>query len=40
MNGIRRFGSFQTMEKVGPVAYRIVLPDYVGDVHDMFHISS
>ncbi|KAF5479149.1 hypothetical protein F2P56_005645 [Juglans regia] len=28
------------MEKVGPVAYRIALSEYFGEIHDVFHVSS
>ncbi|XP_041025306.1 uncharacterized protein LOC121265685 [Juglans microcarpa x Juglans regia] len=28
------------MEKVGPVAYRIALPEHFGRIHDVFHVSS
>ncbi|XP_035542971.1 uncharacterized protein LOC118346066 [Juglans regia] len=51
MKGVKRFGKkgklspryvgpFQTLEKVGPVAYRIVLPKYFGKIHDIFHVLS
>ena len=51
MKGVKRFGKkgklspryvgpFQIVEKVGLVAYRVALPDYFGDVHDVFHVSS
>ncbi|XP_035540235.1 uncharacterized protein LOC118344217 [Juglans regia] len=51
MKGVKRFGKkgklspryvgpFQILEKVGPVAYRIALPEYFGEIHDVFHVSS
>ncbi|KAF5458860.1 hypothetical protein F2P56_022859 [Juglans regia] len=51
MKGVKRFGKkgklspryvgpFQIIEKVGLVAYRVALPDYFRDVHDVFHVSS
>ena len=51
MRGVKRFGKkrkldpryvgpFQILERVGSVAYRVALPDYFGDVHDVFHVSS
>ncbi|XP_040996162.1 uncharacterized protein LOC121242353 [Juglans microcarpa x Juglans regia] len=51
MKGVKRFGKkgklspryvgpFQILEKVGPVAYHIALPEYFGEIHDVFHVSS
>ncbi|XP_041003903.1 uncharacterized protein LOC121249256 [Juglans microcarpa x Juglans regia] len=51
MKGVKRFGKkwklspryvglFQILKKVGPVAYRIALPEYFGEIHDVFHVSS
>ncbi|GKD98327.1 putative reverse transcriptase domain-containing protein [Tanacetum coccineum] len=31
---------FEIIEKVGPVAYRLDLPDELNGVHDMFHVSN
>ncbi|XP_041017941.1 uncharacterized protein LOC121260164 [Juglans microcarpa x Juglans regia] len=28
------------LEKVGPVAYHIALPEYFGEIHDVFHVPS
>ncbi|XP_041020451.1 uncharacterized protein LOC121262095 [Juglans microcarpa x Juglans regia] len=36
----RYVGPFQILEKIGTVAYRIALPDYFGEFHDVFHVSS
>ncbi|GJR24635.1 reverse transcriptase domain-containing protein [Tanacetum coccineum] len=36
----RFVGPFKIIEKVGPVAYRLDLPDQLNDVHDMFHVSN
>nr|GEX60115.1 retrotransposon protein, putative, Ty3-gypsy subclass [Tanacetum cinerariifolium] len=35
----RFVGSFEIFEKVGPVAYRIRLPEELNGVHDTFHVS-
>ena len=51
MRGVKRFGKkrkldpryvgpFQILEKVGSVTYRVALPEYFGDIHDVFHVSS
>ncbi|XP_040996189.1 uncharacterized protein LOC121242384 [Juglans microcarpa x Juglans regia] len=32
--------SFDIMENVGLVAFKVALPDYFGEVHDVFHVSS
>ncbi|XP_057517998.1 uncharacterized protein LOC130798919 [Amaranthus tricolor] len=50
MRGVMRFGKrgklspkfiepYEVTEKVEKVAYRLVLPNELGKVHDMFHIS-
>ncbi|KAK1439957.1 hypothetical protein QVD17_05782 [Tagetes erecta] len=36
----RYVGPFRIIERVGPVAYRLELPDELGNVHDTFHISN
>jgi hypothetical protein len=50
MRGMKRFrvkgklspryiGSFKILERKGEVAYQLELPDYLKDVHDIFHVS-
>ncbi|XP_057969414.1 uncharacterized protein LOC131158563 [Malania oleifera] len=50
MKGVMRFGkkgklspqyigSFEILERIGPLAYRMALPPTLTKVHDMFHIS-
>ncbi|GJX80549.1 putative reverse transcriptase domain-containing protein [Tanacetum coccineum] len=36
----RFFGPFKIVEKVGPVAYRLDLPEELNGVHDTFHMSN
>ncbi|GKA43754.1 hypothetical protein Tco_0736478, partial [Tanacetum coccineum] len=36
----RFVGSFEIVEKVGPVAYRLDLPEELSGVHDMFYVSN
>ncbi|GJV55631.1 hypothetical protein Tco_1456636 [Tanacetum coccineum] len=36
----RFVGPFKIIEKVGPVAYRLDLPEELNGVHDMFHVSN
>nr|GEU57499.1 hypothetical protein [Tanacetum cinerariifolium] len=36
----RFVGPFKIIEKVGPVAYRLDLPDELNGVHDTFHVSN
>nr|GEV55269.1 hypothetical protein [Tanacetum cinerariifolium] len=36
----RFVGPFEIVKKVGPVAYRLDLPEELNGVHDMFHVSS
>ncbi|GKE48001.1 hypothetical protein Tco_1479259 [Tanacetum coccineum] len=36
----RFVGPFEIVEKVGPVAYRLDLPEELNDVHDTFHASN
>ena len=35
----RYIGTFEIVERVGPVAYRLDLPDEFSRVHNVFHIS-
>ncbi|KAA0054468.1 pol protein [Cucumis melo var. makuwa] len=35
----RFVGSFEILERIGPVAYRLVLPPTFSAVHDVFHVS-
>ncbi|XP_057981139.1 uncharacterized protein LOC131166566 [Malania oleifera] len=50
MKGVMRFkrkgklspqyiGSFEILERIGPIAYRVVLPPTLSRVHDVFHMS-
>ncbi|XP_052111589.1 uncharacterized protein LOC127742948 [Arachis duranensis] len=32
-------GPFEILKRIGPVAYRIALPPYLSNLHDMFHVS-
>nr|GEW63153.1 protein FAR-RED impaired response 1-like isoform X1 [Tanacetum cinerariifolium] len=36
----RFVGPFEIIEKVGPMAYRLDLPEELNGVHDMFHVSN
>ncbi|GKA97237.1 hypothetical protein Tco_0825131, partial [Tanacetum coccineum] len=36
----RFVGPFEIIEKVGPVAYRLDLPEELNGVHDKFHVSN
>ncbi|GKG30514.1 hypothetical protein Tco_0423002, partial [Tanacetum coccineum] len=36
----RFVGPFKIIEKVGPVAYRLDLPEELNGVHDMFYVSN
>ncbi|GKC17646.1 hypothetical protein Tco_1014428 [Tanacetum coccineum] len=36
----RFIGPFEIIEKVGPVAYRLDLPEELDSVHDTFHVSN
>ncbi|KAI0530880.1 hypothetical protein KFK09_000428 [Dendrobium nobile] len=51
MKGVKRFGKsrklspsyvghFEISERVGSVAYRLILPSHMSGVHNVFHISS
>ena len=35
----RYMGPFETLERVGIVAYRLALPPSLSCVHEMFHVS-
>ncbi|GJR39668.1 hypothetical protein Tco_1215352 [Tanacetum coccineum] len=36
----RYVGPFEILERVGPVAYRLRLPEELSGVHDTFHVSN
>ncbi|GKA90270.1 hypothetical protein Tco_0812140 [Tanacetum coccineum] len=36
----RFVGTFEIIEKIGPVAYRLDLPEELNGVHDTFHVSN
>ncbi|GJS75902.1 putative reverse transcriptase domain-containing protein [Tanacetum coccineum] len=36
----RYVGPFEILERIGPVAYRLRLPDDLSGVHDTFHVSN
>ncbi|GJY20824.1 hypothetical protein Tco_0393390, partial [Tanacetum coccineum] len=36
----RYLGSFEILERIGPVAYRLRLPEELSRVHDTFHVSN
>ncbi|GKA92514.1 hypothetical protein Tco_0814439, partial [Tanacetum coccineum] len=36
----RYVGPFEILERIGPVAYRLRLPDELSSVHDTFHVSN
>ena len=51
MKGVHRFGlkgklspryigPFEVIERIGPVAYRLRLPESMSQVHDVFHVST
>ncbi|XP_057962159.1 uncharacterized protein LOC131153730 [Malania oleifera] len=35
----RYIGSFEILERIGPVSYRVALPPALSRVHDVFHVS-
>jgi hypothetical protein len=37
---LRYVGSFEILERVGPVAYRLALPPALSKIHDVFHVSA
>ncbi|GKE09903.1 hypothetical protein Tco_1413454, partial [Tanacetum coccineum] len=36
----RFLGPFEILERIGPVAYRLRLPEELSSVHDTFHVSN
>ncbi|GKF34773.1 hypothetical protein Tco_0107973, partial [Tanacetum coccineum] len=36
----RNVGPFKILERIGPVAYRLMLPKELSEVHDTFHVSN
>nr|GEZ52005.1 hypothetical protein [Tanacetum cinerariifolium] len=38
--GLRFVGPFEILERIGPVAYRLRLPEELSSVHDTFHVSN
>ncbi|XP_050938643.1 uncharacterized protein LOC127148600 [Cucumis melo] len=36
---LRFVGSFEILERIDPIAYRLALPPYFSAVHDVFHVS-
>ncbi|GKF06341.1 hypothetical protein Tco_0037009 [Tanacetum coccineum] len=36
----RYVGPFEILERIGPVAYRLRLPEELSGVHDTFHLSN
>ncbi|GJW23773.1 hypothetical protein Tco_0034395 [Tanacetum coccineum] len=37
---LRYVGPFKILERIGPVAYRLRLPEELSSVHDTFHVSN
>ena len=35
----RYIGSYEVLERVGPVAYRLALPSELAQIHDVFHVN-
>lgn len=35
----RYIGSYETVERVGPMAYHLALPPYLDKIHNLFHVS-
>ena len=36
----RYVGPFEVVERIGPVAYRLRLPESLAQVHEVFHVST
>jgi hypothetical protein len=36
----RYIGPFRITERIGPVAYRLELPEKLSGIHDVFHVSA
>ena len=36
---LRYIGPYEIVEKVGPLAYKLVLPPKLAKIHDVFHVS-
>lgn len=36
----RFVGTFEILERIGPVAYHLRLPDKIQGIHDIFHVSN
>ncbi|GKB70426.1 putative reverse transcriptase domain-containing protein [Tanacetum coccineum] len=36
----RYVGPFEILERIGPIAYRLILPEELSSVHDTFHVSN
>nr|GEW09416.1 putative reverse transcriptase domain-containing protein [Tanacetum cinerariifolium] len=37
---LRYVGAFEILERIGPVAYRLRLPEELSSMHDTFHVSN
>ena len=37
---LRYIGPFKILERIGPVAYRLKLPQELSGVHNVFHVSN
>ena len=35
----RYIGPFKILERIGPLSYRLLLPDWLSGVHNVFHVS-